>query len=208
MRLIFLHGLGQTARSWDKVASQFPHHEIICVELFEKGRLPSDLNELTKQLHNMILDSKKDVVVVGLSLGGMLALSLLEDLPQHLKGLVVCAGQYQLKYNKAYHFQTRLFQLFPSFFFKKHGMDKKNVLSFYKRMAEFDLTETLKRTTLPCQLICGDRDKINLKASKEMLNLMPQAQFTILKNTGHESNVDNPLGLAQAIGDFLESKIN
>lgn len=207
MKLIFLHGLGQTADSWKSIATQFTDQEVTCLELFENGRLPHKLSEITNQIQHIIVESKEDVVVIGLSLGGMLALSLLENPAQNLKGLVVCAGQYQFKHNIAYRFQTMLFRLFPSTFFKKHGMDKENVLSFYKGMADFDLTETLRKTRIPCQLICGDKDKINLKTSKELLTLIPNAEFTILKNTGHESNIENPIGLAQVISDFLESKL-
>lgn len=204
MRLIFLHGLGQGPDSWEKVIQAFPDDKVSCLELFDKGRLPKNLDILSQCLHEMIEDFEEDTVVIGLSLGAMLALSLLEHPSTYLKGIVACAGQYRFKHNKAYQFQVSLFRLFPKSFFKKHGMDKVNVLSFYQGMANFDLTETLKRSQVPCQLICGDRDKINLKTSKELLALMPHARLALLPRTGHESNKENPKGLAQTIASFLQ----
>ena len=204
MRLIFLHGLGQGPDSWEQVIQAFPEDKVSCLELFDKGRLPKNLDSLSQRLYEMIEDFEEDTVVIGLSLGAMLALSLLENPSPYLKGIVACAGQYRFKHNKAYRFQVGLFRLFPKSFFNKHGMDKVNVLSFYQGMANFDLTETLKRSQVPCQLICGDRDKINLKTSKELLALMPHARLAILPHTGHESNKENPEGLVQAIASFLK----
>lgn len=205
MRLIFLHGLGQGADSWQEVYRLLSDdHKVICLNLFEKGHLPRHLDDWQEKL-NQLLDESDDTVVIGLSLGAVLALSLLKRSHPHLKGIVACAGQYRFARNSAFKLQVALFRLLPQRFFKQHGMDKANVLAFYKGIADLDLTDVLRKTTLPCQLVCGDRDRFNRKASQDLLRLMPNSRLEILKQTGHESNKENPKDLASVIKIFLES---
>lgn len=204
MRLIFLHGLGQTASSWDQVSSHFKDHEVICPELFDNGRLPENLDQLKEKVNQLLADSDKNSLVIGVSLGGLLALSLLENPHPNLKGIVSCAGQYRFRNNQAFRLQVAIFKLLPKRFFKKQGWDKANILAFYKGIADIDMTEDLLKTQLPCHLVCGEKDTFNLKTSQELQKLIPNSQLTILKNTGHESNKDNLNELSFVIKDFIE----
>lgn len=204
MKLLFLHGLGQNSRAWDQVRTGLPDQDCQALDLFDGQILPKDLSVLQAQVVKAIEECGQEVVLVGLSLGGMLALSLLErDLPQ-VKGLVVIAGQYKMKDNWAYKLQLRIFSLFPRWLFKKQGMDKDNLLVFYRNLAEFDLTEQLRACQKPVLLLCGDKDKINHKASLELVDLLKHGRFEIISGSGHEMTKDQPTLLAEAISRFLK----
>lgn len=204
MKLIFLHGLGQTGQAWEQVIAAFPTQECVALNLFETNHLPENLSDLRDRVVAEIEASHQEVILVGLSLGAMLALSVLEkDLPQ-LKGVVAVAGQYKMTDNWAYKLQLRLFSLFPRWLFKKQGMDKDNLLVFYRNLAEFDLTAHLRACDTPVLLLCGDKDKVNHKASREMETLLEDTRFELLTGAGHEVNKDQPVLLARHIEQFIK----
>lgn len=201
MKLIFLHGLGQHSRAWDQVQAELQDLDSVSLDLFEAGRLPDHFEELTGLVEQELAKSKEPVVLVGLSLGAMLALSLLGH--PRVSGAVVVACQYRLKNNRAYQLQSFLFKLLPNWFFKKQGMDKANLMRFYGSLAGFDLTDQLATCDKPVLLLCGDQDKINHKASRELASLLKHSRFDIIPDSGHEMTKDQPGRLAMAIRPFL-----
>lgn len=201
--LIFLHGLGQNSRAWDQVRAELPDWDSMSLDLFEAGRLPTDFSALTDLVKEALDQAEKPVVLVGLSLGAMVTLSLL-DHPKVI-GAVAIAGQYQFTHNRAYQLQSLLFKLIPSWFFKKQGMDKENLLTFYQSLSNFDLTEQLKACSKPVLLLCGDKDKINHKASQELVELLIHGHFELIPGSGHEMTKDQPVLLAEAIEGLLRT---
>lgn len=201
MKLIFLHGLGQNSRAWDQVGAELQADDWISLGLFEAGRLPDHFEELTDLVKAALAQSEEPVVLVGLSLGAMLALSLIDQ--EKVAGAVAVAAQYRFKANRAYQLQSFLFKLLPNWFFKKQGMDKANLMRFYGSLARFDLTDQLATSDKPVLLLCGDQDKINHKASRELASLLKHSRFDIIPDSGHEMTKDQPVLLAQVVRRFL-----
>ncbi|MET3558309.1 pimeloyl-ACP methyl ester carboxylesterase [Streptococcus rupicaprae] len=204
MKLIFLHGVGQDSRAWEQVMDGLQGYDCVSLNLFRHGKLP-DFSSLQEQVRQAVRESEEDVVVIGLSLGGMLALSLLKDPEPQLRAVVSIAGQYQFTKNWAYKVQVALLKLLPPSLLAKQGLDKENLLAFYRDLAQLDMTGFLQTTTLPVLLLCGERDKINLRTAKQLKNLMPKAEMAVIAEAGHEVNKDQPLLLADRILAFVES---
>lgn len=202
MTVIFLHGLGQNSRAWEQVRAELQDSESLSLDLFESGRLPTDFSTLTDLVKETLDQTEEAVVLVGLSLGAMVTLSLL-DHPKVI-GAVAIAGQYQFTHNRAYRIQSVLFNCLPKWFFKKQGMDKQNLLTFYQSLVNFDLTEQLRNCQKPVLLLCGDKDTINHKASRELFTLLKHGHFELISGSGHEMTKDQPSLLAQAINQFLK----
>ena len=63
-----------------------------------------------------------------------------------------------------------------------------------------------KATNIKCNtlIICGENEKnnINMKSAKQLNKVIKNSKFKIIKNAGHEVNVDNPKELANVIYDF------
>lgn len=83
-------------------------------------------------------------------------------------------------------------------------MDKENLLTFYQSLADFELTEQIKACQKPVLLLCGDKDKINHKASLELVDLLKHGRFEIIPDSGHEMTKDQPSLLAEAMSRFLK----
>lgn len=205
MKLLFLHGLGQTADSWQPVTSDLDGYNCQALELFEDGSLPDNLKHLQDKVMQAVEQSEEDVCLIGLSLGAMLALSMIEAESSQIKGIVSCAGQYQFVHNRAYKRQFLLFRLLPKGFFRRYGLDKTSMVTFYKSLSALDLSASLKKTALPIQLVCGAKDLPNLKVAKELQDLVPNASLTIIENAGHELNKEQPQTLANLIRGFVEN---
>lgn len=202
MKIVFLHGLGQDVSAWNKVIASLGNIDHQSLELFDNGRLPNSYQLLEEKVRQDVTNISDDIILVGLSLGGSLAYSLLENLPKNVKGLVICAGQYKVKGNPIYHIQKAIFKLFPKVVFKKQGFDKDNMLTFYNTMADFDTETSLKTSQIPCRIVCGSKDKPNLKSAREAAQLISNATYHEITGAGHLLTDEAPQELASLIKEF------
>lgn len=74
MKLIFLHGLGQDASSWQAVQAELAEWQTEALDLFPQKQedYPTCKQALLTYLHSQT----EDFLLIGLSLGGVLALDL------------------------------------------------------------------------------------------------------------------------------------
>lgn len=202
MKLIFLHGLGQDASSWRAVQGELSNWESEALELFPSKT--STYQDCKEDLLNHLHSQKEDFLLIGLSLGGVLALDLSDqDLP-HLKGLVLSGSQYKLSDNFLYKLQILLFKLLPKGIFEKQGANKEQMLRILTALKDLDLTQKAQNCPLPTLLLCGSQDKPNLTASRELHELIKQSELKIIPNGGHTLNTQFPKCLASEIKGLLE----
>ncbi|HEP1824676.1 TPA: alpha/beta fold hydrolase [Streptococcus suis] len=199
MKLIILYVLGQTVASYDDLKNSLTDFEVDVLEL-PKAK---NFERLCSQLRNRLQQESESFVLFGLSLGGVLALSLANHLPK-CRGLVVSGAQYRLEGNWLFGLQIAIMSLLPKSFYHKRELDKEQLLSLQKSMCQLDLTTEVSRIILPTLLICGAKDKTNLKPAHELNKLIPQAELVIIEDGRHELNIHKPAELAQAIKQFLE----
>ena len=201
MKLIFLHGLGQDASSWRAIQEELSNWESEAVELFpNKTNTYQDCKE---DLLNHLRSQQGDFVLIGLSLGAILALELSDqDLP-HLRGLVLSGAQYKLGNNLIYKLQNWIFKFLPKKVFEKQGADKVQMLGVLKDLSQLDLTQQAKSCQLPTLILCGNQDKANLTASQELHALIQQSEFTVIPDGGHTLNTGKAQEFAQALVTFL-----
>ena len=203
MKLIFLHGLGQDAHSWQGVQDALsPMHS----ESFAIFSSPSEsYQEAKDRLTEYLQQESEPFILVGLSLGGVLSLELSsQELPQ-LKGLVLSGTQYKLKTNLLYRLQILLFRLIPKHIFEKQGANKQHMLQILTELKSLNLTDNAKTCPLPSLVICGSKDRANQASSKKLANLLPKGHYQEIADGGHLLNSQKPNELAQAIKEFLKN---
>lgn len=167
----------------------------------------AEFASLRCQLRNDLQEEKEPFVLFGLSLGGVLALSFASQLPQ-CRGVIVSGAHYRLKGNHLFGLQIAVMALLPSYFYRQQGLDKAQLLALQKSMRQLDLTKEVREITLPTLLLCGSRDKVNLKPIHEMRERMIDAECVIIEGGGHELNVHKPEELAHHIRQFLERHVH
>ena len=201
MKVIFLHGLGQDERSWKEVQEALADVQTESRALFPRGN--ESYQEIRQATLQHLLAQNQPFILVGLSLGGLLALDLADQALPHLKGLILSGTQYNLADNFLYRLQILVFKLIPKRVFTKQGGDKEQMLQILTELRKVNLTNKIKKIKLPSLLVCGSKDQPNLTAAYELNKLLKGSQLRIIENGGHTLNSQMPETFAQIIEKFL-----
>ena len=202
MKVIFLHGLGQDERSWKKVQEALVNVPTESLALFPRGN--ESYQEIRQATLQHLQTQEQPFIVVGLSLGGLLALDLADQALTHLKGLILSGTQYNLADNFLYRLQILVFKLIPKRVFTKQGADKDQMIRILTELRKVNLTDKVKKIKRPSLLVCGSKDKPNLKAAYKLNKLLKNSQLCIIEKGGHTLNSQAPEAFAQIIEKFLD----
>lgn len=200
MKYILLHGMGQNASSWDKTISYLPDTaETVCPELsnfFSEGNC--NYGKMYSSFCRYCNRFSEPLNLCGLSLGAVLALNYAIDFPQKVSSLILIAPQYNIP-KFLLKTQNVLFKFMPESQFKDIGLKKNDFITLTNSMVDMNFTSSLDKVNCPVLVICGEKDNVNKKAAIKLARELPNAKFSTVDNSGHEVNVDNPQGLANAM---------
>lgn len=202
MKLIFLHGLGQSAESWKEVQELLADYPSEALDLFPTGI--TSYQEAKESIYQHLSEETEPFVLIGLSLGAALSLELSSyDLP-NLQALVLSGCPLKLAGNIPFYIQLLIFKLLPKKVFEKQGADKAFMVGVSEELKTLDLTDISRTCPYPTLLICGSQDKPNLSSMKAIQELMPNSQFQIIPDGPHVLNRAKPKEFAEQIKPFLE----
>ena len=202
MKLIFLHGLGQSAESWKEVRNLLTDYPSEAIELFPSG--VSNYQQAKERVYQHLAQETEPFILVGLSLGAALALELSSyDLP-NLQGLVLSGCPLKLAGNILFKIQLMIFKLLPKSFFEKRGANKALMVGVSEELKILDLTDIAEICPYPTLLICGSKDKPNLSSMRSLHKLISESQFQIIPDGPHVLNEAKPKEFAEQIKPFLE----
>lgn len=200
MKYILLHGMGQSASSWDKTISYLPDTtETVCPELsdfFREGNC--NYSEMYESFCGYCNRFSEPLNLCGLSLGAVLALNYAIDFPQKVSSLILIAPQYDMP-KFLLKVQNVMFKIMPESQFKDIGLKKNDFIALTNSMADLNFTSGLDKVNCPVLVICGEKDKVNKKSAIKLAGKLQNAKLITVDNSGHEVNVDNPQGLAYAM---------
>ena len=202
MKLIFLHGLGQSAESWKEVQELLADYPSEALDLFPTGI--TSYQEAKESIYQHLSEETEPFVLIGLSLGAALSLELSSyDLP-NLQALVLSGCPLKLAGNIPFYIQLLIFKLLPKKVFEKQGADKAFMVGVSEELKTLDLTDISRTCPYPTLLICGSQDKPNLSSMKAIQELMPNSQFQIIPDGPHVLNRAKPKEFAAITRSFLE----
>ena len=202
MKLIFLHGLGQSAESWKEVQNLLTDYPSEAIELFPSG--VSNYQQAKERVYQHLAQETEPFILVGLSLGAALALELSSyDLP-NLRALILSGCPLKLSGNILFYLQLLIFKLLPKRVFEKQGADKALMVRVSEELKTLDLREIAKNCPYPTLLICGSQDKPNLSSMKAIQELMSNSQFQIIPDGPHVLNKEKPKEFVENTRSFLE----
>ena len=195
IKTIFLHGLGQTAHDWQAVIQQTSLSDIDCPELFSLPERNISYSEILTKLEERYEKEDEPFRLCGLSLGALLALDYAIRHKDKVDSLVLIGAQYKVP-TRMIDFQNFIFRCMPEKTFKNMGISKKDTIQLSHSMRTLDFSAGLKDIMCPVIIICGEKDTVNLKASKRLAKLLPQAELHIVPGAGHEINKEAPEAIA------------
>ena len=204
MKNILIHGLGEDNKSWDKVKEYLRvyNYNVICPNLFDILKNDSyEYNNLYGAIEEQINNCNDKVNLCGLSLGGIVALDYAKNHPEKVNSLILIGVPYVIP-KLLFSIQTFVFKLMPQSNFLKLGLKKDEFINLLKSMKNLKINDELEQVNCRTLLLCGKEDKLNIKSGKLFNEKIKNSKFEIIKNSGHEINIDNPKDLGQIISEF------
>ena len=200
---IFVHGSGHKAASWEKTISYITDSEgIVCPNLSSilEGKEASYEN-LYSSFVKYCSEMDGQIHLCGLSLGGILALNFALDFPQKVKTLVLIGTPYKVP-KAAFGFQNVIFRFLPNSVFETMAFDKKDTFALGNTMKNLDFSDKVKNVKCPTLILCGEKDRANLKSAVYLSQNIRNAELKIIENTGHVVNEENPKALADILTEY------
>ena len=191
----FLHGLGQSQKSWDKVIENVTSIDVECLNLLDMG---STYSVIFKTLENYLSQIDEPLYICGLSLGAILALNYAFLHNTHVASLIVIGSQYKIP-TLLIDFQNLIFKCLPNNFFVKSNLSKKQMISLTKSMRTLNFIDNLQNIHCPVAIVCGEKDFPNLKASQNLHKQLLKSMLYIIPQCGHEVNREQPKKIAMII---------
>ena len=195
MKTILLHGLGQTAQDWKEVVCQLSSSNVECPELFSSMENEISYPQILGDLERRYSNAKEPLRICGLSLGALLAIDFAIRHGDKVASLVLIGTQYKVP-SLLIDFQNLIFRCMPNKAFESMGLSKSNTIKLAHSMRALDFTAQLSGILCPVNILCGEKDSANLKASKNLNEILPKATLQIVPGAGHEINKDAPEAIA------------
>ena len=195
MKTIFLHGLGQTAQDWEEVIRQTALSEVDCPELFSLSEGEITYFGIRNGLEKRYADITEPFCICVLSLGALLAFDYAIRHNEQVAALVLIGVQYKVP-SLLIDFQNLIFRCMPNKTFDDMGMSKNDVIRLAHSMRSLDFRSGLKDIKCPVTILCGEKDRANLKASRQLAELLSQSKLRIVPGAAHELNTCAPEAIA------------
>ncbi len=203
---ILVHGLGQDEKSWNEVKNQL-NNSGINVETPNLFSIVSNYQVNYENMYKTFADYcnnfEEKINLVGLSLGGILAIDYIEEFPEKVNSITLIGTPYEIP-KIIFTIQNIIYKFMPKRIFEKIGCQKKDMLKLLKSMSKLSIPNKAPNIKCDTLIICGEKEKdnINMKSAKQLNKVIQNSKFKIIKNAGHEVNIDNPKELANIIKDF------
>ena len=203
---ILVHGLGQDAKSWNEIKNQLNNNGI-SVEtpnLFSIVKnYQVNYDNMYKTFADYCNSFNEKINLVGLSLGGVLAIDYITEFPEKINSIILIGTPYEIP-KTIFTIQNIIYKFMPKRIFEKMGCSKRDMISLLDSMKNLSIPDKAPHIKSSTLIICGEKEKdnINMKSAKQLNKVIQNSKFKIIENAGHEVNIDNPIELANTIYDF------
>ena len=237
--LVFINSLGSDLRIWDDVVARLAAHYRI-VRYDKRGHGLSDGTPAPYAMRDHSADllalldhlQMTRAVLIGISVGGMIAQYLAAWHPERVGGLVLCDTGAKIGTVQSWNeridavqkggiagiadavlarWLTSAFaQAQPSAYRGWRNMMAQTSLPGYvgtcAALRDADLTESTRTLQTPTLVLCGAADPTTTPALNQALaGLIAGAQFELIDNAAHLPCIEQPAPMAAKIAAFLDS---
>jgi pimeloyl-ACP methyl ester carboxylesterase len=228
MKLIFIHGAGNTGLVWHYQTEYFAASDAIGLPGHPQGKPCTSVDDYAEWLHRYVQDRDySQLVLVGHSMGGAVAQMYALSYPKDVKALILIGTGARLRVR-------------PDFLkLLEDGIDApaewvKNMLEpLYGRVAlevrekvinkvievgvavqlndfrccdKFDIMDKVHQIEAPTLVVCGTEDDMTpVKYSQYLVNKIIGAKLVVIEGGSHHCFLEKPLEVNRAIENFLKS---
>lgn len=208
--LVLLHGLGQTPQSWQDQVTAIPEGLRAAAPWLHGLRPNADDRFSLAGASNavgteLIKHGAQRAHLCGLSVGAMVALQFAVDAPDQVDRLVLCGAQIRPPKSVLW-LQRQMIRATPTARLAQQGIRKDKVQQAMEILADADFTDRLAQVSAPTLVLCGERDRANLPASKLIAQRIPGAELELVPGAGHAPNTERPEEFNAALYRFLTAE--
>lgn len=203
MKKIFIHGSGHKAESWNETISYMENNkDILCPNLSSilNGR-EANYTNLYSSFTEYCSKINGQINLCGISLGGILALNYALDFPDKVKTLVLIGTPHKIP-KVIFSIQNMIFRFIPKSFFENMEFSKKDIFILGNSMKKLDFSDRVQNIKLQTLIICGKKDKANIKSAYYLNKNIKKSKLKIIENTGHIVNEESPKILAKVLDEY------
>ncbi len=228
--VILLQSSGGSHLSWPGEIRRREGHCVIALDLPGHGKTTStvchSIQAMVFSLRRFMLNLKiPKAILVGYSLGAVLALHYAANYPEEIKGLFLlsCGAQFTLPHSifdklRSPGSMDQVVEIINPLFFDPRfpqkqrreilrpmlSLRKSTLLADLAICANYSWNSSFDRVTCPTRLVAGENDQITQPASvRQLTYCLPAAQNRIVTRCGHLLMHENIEIVAQMMGKFL-----
>ncbi|MDC3415129.1 alpha/beta hydrolase [Aquibacillus sp. 3ASR75-11] len=220
---LFIHGAGGTASKWRSLRKKLNNEENQYINLPGRDQIQdqstSTISDLADYIKSQIND---DVIIVGHSMGGLVSVDVASSNP-HVKGVVLINSHFTLPVHPKI-LESLKQEVFPDglFYASYHkGTDQKllkeekkeiELVSIQRTYRDFKACDDYKegkekftKIDVPLMCVYGNEDRmVPREVSKEVKELKPNADVSVVNDCGHYLMLEQPEALANLLNNFQD----
>ncbi|MEX1143227.1 MAG: 3-oxoadipate enol-lactonase [Anaerolineales bacterium] len=237
--LVFIHSLGTDLRIWDAVVAELKD-EHACLRYDLRGHGLSDcphgpyaLSDFTNDLNALLNAVELDqVLLVGISIGGLIALGYGLAHAAQVKGLILAdtgarigtaeGWQERIEKVQKHGLEAVAPEILPRWFAQDFANTQpveyagylnmlarqpaRGYVSSCAALKETDLRDGLGELAAPALVLCGEHDNaITPESCRQLAESLPYGIFAAIPNSGHLPCLEQPGEFARQVRAFVET---
>ncbi|OGO60515.1 MAG: hypothetical protein A2Z36_00770 [Chloroflexi bacterium RBG_19FT_COMBO_48_23] len=226
MKLVFIHGAGNTGLVWHYQAKQFVDSDAISLPGHPEGKPCTSIDGYAEWLHRYVQEKGySQPVLVGHSMGGAVAQAYALTYPKDLKALILVGTGARLRVRPDF---LKLLEdnidapadwaknmLGPLYSRVALGVREKVInkvvevgtavqLNDFRCCDRFDIMDRVHQIEAPTLIICGTEDDMTpVKYSQYLADKIAGARLAVFEDGSHLVFMEKPDEVNRAIEDFL-----
>jgi pimeloyl-ACP methyl ester carboxylesterase len=205
MKKILIHGSGHKAASWNETISYMENKEdLLCPNLFSiLNNKEANYTNLYSSFVEYCNQVNGQLDLCGISLGGILALNYALDFPDKINSLILIGTPHKVP-RIMFSIQNMIFRFLPKSFFEGMEFNKNDIFILGNSMKRLDFSDKVQNIRCRTLIICGEKDRVNLKSAYYFTEHIKNAELKLVENTGHIVNEENPEVLARILNEYYK----
>jgi len=227
MKLIFVHGAGNTGLVWHYQTGYFTDSEAINLPGHPEGKPCTSIDQYAEWLHQLVRGKGySQLVIAGHSMGGAVAQMYALTYTDNVKALILIDTGARLRVRPNFLKlledsidapAERLKSIIEPLYSRVAPEVREKVISGVAKVGiavqlndfrccdKFDIMDKVNQIAVPTLVICGtDDDMAPVKYSQYLANKIVGARLVIVAGGTHHCFLEKPVEVNRAIEDFLK----